>query len=200
MFARFPFVVLLLLLTYPSHAQFSYFAGPNVDWVRAPTLRGTVRPSVGVQFGFQYTAIDSTRRFSPTVGGMISRQGYRQALAGQTHQVHFFYFTGNIGISYRAHSFIRIHTAIELSRLVAARYQFEDDDTIGVIDTYRKFRPAARLEVVLWNHKMISPYLSFAHDLRPALRYPRIDATGNFNGTLTDLWHRTLSAGVHINL
>ncbi len=200
MFVRLSFI-LLWLLAHQATAQVGISAGPNINWARAPTLQGTVQPSVGFQGSWRYVILDTAHRLSPTIGGTISRQGYRQSLVGQTHQLNFFYITAHLGLGYRAHPFISVYTAIELSRLVAARYLLVGTNgSIGVINTYRSFRPAARLEVVLWKHRWVSPYISIAHDLRPALRYPRIDATGNFDGILTDLWHRTLSVGIQVNL
>lgn len=193
---------LLLLFVSQSYGQSYLFAGPNVDWVRASSLRGTVEPRLGYRLGGEITlhrvranSLDFPLRLS------INRIGYRQSLADSTYQVNMAYFIASPGVRYRPGRFLAANFALDLMVLLSARFREVDAaPSAGVISTYQNFGLALRGELVLWNHRLVSPYLSFSHALLPALRYPRIDAVGNFRGTIRDIWHRTLGLGLRVRL
>lgn len=202
-FARLLSGTLLLLLPGLSYGQWYLYGGPNVDQVRAPTLRGDIRPKYGFEIGGQRTIPDWTvrERLLPMARVRLLHQGYRQALAGQTYRISFTYFTLSPGATYRLSDFVTVNTTLDINLLMSARYRVVGDtSTIGVADTYRSTGLALRGELVLWSEASVSPYLSLSHALRTALRYPRIDAVGNFHGNIRDIWHRTLTIGLRIQL
>lgn len=198
-------VFLLWGMPYEGHSQEQFFlyGGPIVDYVRAPSLLGEIKPKYGYQLAVQMT-IDEWLKPSAldaTVQVAFSQLGYRQALEGSTYRVNFHYFTVSPGMAYRPNRFVTANVGVDINLLLGARFKAIGDSTsIGVINTYQKFGLALRGEVVLWSHSTVSPYLGLSHALLPALKYPRIDAVGNFSGTFRDIWHRTLYVGVRIEL
>ena len=185
------------------HAQWYLYAGPTADWVRAPALAGTLKPQLGYQLEGQYTFVDWTVReeWLPMMRISILQQGYRQVIDDRPHWVNFSYLVLSPGVTYRPHRFTTVSASVDIQPLLRARYRTDlIDAPIGVRRAYRTLGVALRGEVVLWSEATVSPYVRVSHALRAALEYPRIDATGNFSGTILDLWHRTLSVGLRVAL
>ena len=196
-------VLLLLSCSGRSHAQWYLYAGPNVDWVRAPALVGTLKPQFGYHLEGQYTFVDWTAHevWVPMIRMGLLRQGYRQEVDERLHRVNFSSFVLSPGVTYHPNRFVTASASVDVQALLRARYRVVGDtSSVGVAHVYRGVGLALRSELVLWSEASVSPYVSASHALRAALKYPRIDAVGNFTGTVRDLWHRTVSVGIRIAL
>lgn len=191
---------LFLLLPQAALAQFSAYGGATASTVSSDYLVGDIQPQLGYHFGLGFQASGSPiAPFYPGIRMEAVRNGYVQEIESVQHVFRLSYFGVTPYLSYAPLERWSTSLGVAIGGLIRARYQ-QGPQNIEVAENYREGDVRLLGEVQWQVYEPVNIYLNYTHGLRNLVKYPAIDESGNFTGTILDVRVRTVSLGLRVNI